>query len=326
MEKRRLSWIWGLPVMAYLVALPYLFKPASNQETFEQFIGALKECSVAEETLEESPSEKNKIALEKAEKKLQNLDGQVAEVDYSTNFSKLERDFARMGYFIDFQGNSSQKYHPLDLGKIIEKGTFECNHFGKNKKLDYIVFNREIGDENKVSWIETTFFEQGDKWDKIDFAPINKKFIDNEAKGIYSYYRNKKSEKGESPREKLRYKICKQIFEEMGNVPKDKEKEIFIEKYFEIVKKEILYHELNHVNDISEGRAVLSSLIYALTYSTFETLYQWLELKNDDHKKAAEAIFAEYAKRGITKEKLPEKSLKELSDVAKDIFKNYKGS
>lgn len=318
MEKRRLSWIIGLPVMASLVALPYLFKPTSNQQDFNRFKGAMKECSVAEQALSENPSEQNKKAFEKAEKKFQKLDERVVDVDYVR--SKVKNDLSRIGYFYAFHGNSSQKFYPIEFGKIVEKGTFD----GKNKKLDYVVFEREIGNANNFSWLERAFIWEGDKWSETDLVPIDRKYIRNEAKFLYEDYKENKLDAKASPRDKLKCRTCRQIFDEIGTVPKDKEKEIFIDKYFETVKKEILYHESSHLKDNSEVRAALNSLINAPAYSTFEALYQWQELDSINHKKAAEIIFKEYAKRGITKEKLPETSLRDISKIAKAIYETYK--
>jgi len=321
--KKVLLGIGGIALATWLA-----LHPISKEQRFQKFIGALNQCSIAEEQLERYPTETNKKILAKTDKNFSSIDSKFKDIDWKYNEGtrsidkKVAEDFAKRGYFLDkgirFFEDPNQKYSPITLGKIVEEGTFN--------DIKYIAYERKIGDWDRVACIERNanlckIYSGGEK---NPFISINKSFIENEAIDLFNEFKGKKSVNNLNANEKLKYAEYKRICNEIKNPKKEKE---FCERYWQIQKKVLCAHEIEHLSTNSELRASLKSLQKEPSYATLECLMRFLNHSNskeydgDKHKEAAKQIFLRFKREGYSPEKLYELKLDDISRIAGKIYK-----
>ena len=334
MNKKTLMAIIGVATAIALTSFLPLREP-SKERAFNRYKKAIRECYKAEEFFINCRSPKNEKILENKKRILEKIDKKFEPIDYfpcenQREYFKRMRAFSKQGYFFRKFYDSAflvfdEEFYPMELGKIVERGEFSCNDWGKPKKINYLVYERDIGERG--GWVEDNTLCKKVYGNGEIFIPIEKKNTKNMAWNIYATWKLGKDKefKDLSPISKLHRKVCEQIVKENGT----DDLELFREKYWEKDKYSTLHHEANHLDNTkrktSEIESHLTSIVYTNPYITFECLESMQGCNSDLLKRNVEAtnfIFKEFEKRGYTKDKLYSAPISEIQKIAKEIYRN----
>jgi len=314
----------------------FLGKKAYDTYKFDTYRLSLYECVWAERNFRKNPSPQNRQNYEDRQKSFQKIDKEYKDIDYNTDWNTIARAFAKTGYYIDkpwIPFSEPQKFYPMNMGRIIEKGEFEFKESGK--KMSYILYANEIYSTTEAN-IETDKERQRIYSINGVFAAVNNTLIRNEARNEYRSWLKGRKERRNNPEsiDRLRDKVCGQVFSEIRKKGGEVSEKEFDKEYTRLAIPESMYHEEGHALNggmsFSEVRPFLYAIIHSDSWLTLELIEELLLsteknklYKYEEHCKSALYISEELGRQGFSRDKICNADLKKIQAAAQKIYDNY---